>query len=150
MKHLLQNLQQLKRCRKERTMTVKTLYEQNPAAWQALAQAGKPWLGQMAKHFTRVHDMNKALGTVNAVDHWIAQRNGATKVSDKKACEWLAANKPTHTDMMVKPETLDAFMEANPLPNDTATYLVVCPGVKARQLERIIALMEWQYERLDV
>lgn len=131
-------------------MAKKNLYEQNPKAWESLSLSGKPWLGQMAKHFTSAQDMNKALGMVNAVNHWMAERNGATKKADQKACEWLARYRPSHTDLMVDPKTLDAFMEENPLPSDTATYLIVCPATKARQLERIIALMEWQYERLDV
>lgn len=29
-----------------------------------------------------------------------------------------AAFRPLHTDLMVDPESLDAFMEANPLPSD--------------------------------
>ena len=47
------------------------LYEQAPHNWDALAKAGKPSLGLMARHFTNASDMDKALGFQSAANKWL-------------------------------------------------------------------------------
>lgn len=68
-----------------------TLYDQNPAAWDALAASGRENLRIMAKMFDRCADMDRALGFDGATKHWHHGKNNANMSSDRRAAQWLAA-----------------------------------------------------------
>ena len=109
---------------------MKSLYEQDPTHWDKLANQGKPNLREVAKHFSRPFEMDKALGINSATSHWHNGRNGASKGSDVMAKSWLAQN-------TVKPNE-----QAEPVANtDTRMLLIVATPDQAAKIEKIAALI---------
>jgi len=103
------------------------LYEDHKTAWDALAKAGKPSLGEMAKHFKRATEMDAALDLNNAASHWAAGRNGATMSSERAAAAWLERN-------------------AKPAPTPIATsqgrvLMVVCNDATAERAMKMLGIL---------
>lgn len=105
------------------------LYNQNPAAWNKLAAAGRTALVEMAKHFVSARDMDEALGAVCATNHWMAARNGASMAYERRARAWVAAHgaTPAQQALAVAPQE----------PSE-AVFMVVCPKDKVGLLERVL------------
>lgn len=61
-----------------------TLYEQHQANWNAVGERF-PNLRDMSKHFTTCADMDRALGTTNAVSAWHRGRNFPLAQTEKMA-----------------------------------------------------------------
>ena len=105
-----------------------SLYEQDPTHWDKLAAQGKTNLREVAKHFERPTDMDKAMGIVGAAAHWHTGRNGATIASDGLAKMWLYEN------------ATPAAAEA-PKGTDTRMLLIVATPDQAAKIEKIAALI---------
>ena len=68
-----------------------SLYDQNPKAWDILAASGKPSIAEMARHFSKCSEMERAMGysSTGAVSHWLSGNNGASRKSEAMARAWL-------------------------------------------------------------
>jgi hypothetical protein len=73
---------------------MQTLYEQNPKAWQKLAADGCPSIAEMAHHFNKCADMNRALDVAGS-SHWLSERNGASQKTERRARAWLDDRRAT-------------------------------------------------------
>ena len=65
-----------------------TLYEQQQKNWDAIGERF-PNMRDMSKHFTVCADMDRALGTSNAVSAWHRGRNFPLSVFDRAAEAFL-------------------------------------------------------------
>lgn len=103
-----------------------TLYEQNPAAWDALAAKGRKALAQMAKCIDTTQEMDAALGAINAAKHWHAGRNSASMAYENRARAWLdqAAAKVDNAPQVGRPSE--------------AVYMVICPAAKSETVARVL------------
>ena len=113
---------------------MRSLYEQHAAAFDRIAASGKPSIREMARLFDDVHEFNRALGAVKAAEHWIKGRNNASMSSERRAKEWLAAQLN---------DSCGALRSDDPV----AVFFIACPASKARQVERIAAVMGWECEQ---
>lgn len=105
----------------------KSLYEQNPAAWEKLRKEGKPHLADIAKHFNKCADLNRAIDVAGA-SHWLAGRNSANMKSDLAAKRWLEGQLTSKS-----PEP-----QAKPVVN---LFLVSCPDGKADKVRKVLEMM---------
>jgi hypothetical protein len=112
-----------------------SLYEQNPKNWDNLADQGKPNLREVAKHFDRACDMDRALGINSAAAHWHAGRNSASLGSDAMARAWLEKN----AKQQEEPQAVSA----------TKMLLVVAPASVAGKLEKVAAMMGCEVTEID-
>lgn len=112
-----------------------SLYEQNPENWEKLAEQGKPNLREVAKHFDRPIDMDRALGVTGAASHWHSGRNGASLGSDAMARAWLEKN----TKPQEEPQAASA----------TKMLLIVAPASVAGKLEKVAAMMGCEVTEID-
>ena len=115
---------------------MKSLYEQNPTHWDKLAENDRKNLREMAKHFSRAFQMDRALGLIGAASHWHAGRNGAFKTSDLLAADWLEKN--VNND---KPSVEDPLVEATANFEGTRMLLIVATPDQAAKIEKIAALI---------
>jgi hypothetical protein len=125
-------------------MTQISLYDQYPAALDAIAAAGKPSIREVAKRFARPVDMDRALGLDGLTAHWVAGRNNASAKSEARCREWLLANplgapahKPAH-QFAPKPASQPA----------TSMVLVVCAPEVKTQLDKLSRVLG--FEMVDV
>lgn len=106
-----------------------SLYEQNPAAWDALATAGYRGAAEMAKHFEKCSVMDRVLGFENSVAAW---HRGAAKPSgtaEARCNQWLDANVRN--------------VSAAPTINVTqgALLLVACDSGSAEKAKRLLQIL---------
>ncbi len=107
-----------------------SLYDQSPAAWDALAAAGYRGAAEMAKHFDKCHVMDLAIGHQNSVAKW---HRGAGKPGPRAeaACnEWLDA----HVRKAIAPAPREAATQG-------ALLLVACDSATATKAKRVLALI---------
>lgn len=100
------------------------LYENNKAAWDALAERGFPNLKEAAKRFDTALEFDMAIGFSRACHHWLSGGN-ASRTSDVRAAMWLKSNPVVVADV----QTSDGL------------YLVVCPPEKADRVAKVLALL---------
>jgi hypothetical protein len=103
------------------------LYEQHKAAWDKLAKEGKPNLREMAKRFDHPHEMDSALQTQRAVQHWIKGENGASYSTDRRAAHWLASQ-----DEKAPPGHVLASGKV---------LMIVCPDGVSAKIERVATML---------
>jgi hypothetical protein len=108
---------------------MKTLYEQNPKIWERFANAGKPSICEMSKHFTKCSDMDRALGMENTAAKWARGKNLGSNPSEMRAKEWLDAQS------FVSPAT----------PDQSATFLCICDKATAAKVQKVLALMGCEF-----
>ena len=124
-----------------------TLYEKYPAVWESLARQGKPSIGEVAKRFSCPIKMSQVFDSPGIVRHWIAGRNGASMPSERAARIWLASQQGNNPAPSPAPVVVQQA-PAHKASDDMALYLVICPASKARQVERICAVMDWEAEKI--
>jgi len=107
-----------------------SLYDQAPATWDNIAASGRPSVRDMAKHFTRCIDMDRAFGFNNAASHWLSGRNMPSNATERLASAWLRA--PRVTEPEAKPE---------PKHETAALLLVVCPLDAKAKAKRVLAML---------
>lgn len=104
---------------------MKTLYEQNPESWEKLARAGKPSLGEMAKHFHLAGEMDTALGLNGAAGKWLSGANGATSISEAKAAAWLESRQ----------------IKEQPEKSGAVTFLCIADAATFAKAEKVLGLL---------
>lgn len=103
-----------------------SLYSINKEAWDKVADAGGEYLREMAKHFTRCSDMDRALGFRNASANWHGGRSGPSSDANRRARAWLQAK--------------DA--KAEPQSNGSGDVLLVaCPPGVTEKAKRVLAIL---------
>ena len=106
-----------------------TLFEQNPEAWQAIREMGRPNLYRMSKLVYSATEMEDALCYGHGVViKWVEGRNKASKESDRRAAAWLQIQKRED-----KPEA--------PAPAESKMLLIACPAGVAPKIEHIAAML---------
>jgi hypothetical protein len=108
-----------------------TLYDQNPAAWDAIGNKGFVYIKEMSKHFTRPSMMSEALGAVSAAQHWHAGRNMPKIPNEKKAQAYLEAR---GIEVHIAPRP-GAWTPVEPSPKSAGTLLLV--ATKTSEIERV-------------
>lgn len=103
-----------------------SLYSINKEAWDKVADAGGECLREMAKHFTRCSDMDRALGFRNASASWHGGRGRPSSDANRRARAWLQAK-----DAKADPQ----FKETGDL------LLVACPPGMAEKAKRVLAVI---------
>lgn len=78
-----------------------TLYEQQQSNWDAIG-ARFPNVRDMSKHFTVCSDMDRVLGTINAVSAWHRGRNFPLAQTEKVA-EMFMKSRERHAPEPQKP-----------------------------------------------
>lgn len=68
---------------------MKTLYDKNRDRCEWLARNARGSIAEMAKHFSRVCDMDDALGYAGAASKWLNGHNYPASWSERRAKEWL-------------------------------------------------------------
>ena len=111
---------------------MKTLYEQNPEAWDKIAASGFPSVREVAKKFYKPSEMNKALGYVNGAQHWLSGRNNAASRAERAAKAWLASSGSPAP--VVKPAA-----------DQSATFLCICDKTTAAKVQKVLALMGCEF-----
>lgn len=141
-------------------MTNTSLYDQRPANWNLIA-AYAPALAEMAKHFSRGVDMDRALGLNGAASNWHCARSRASVRSNELAQEWLTLRRMRAERNAKPPASLydPALLPEpapTPAPSPTANLvsaegdmlLVVCPPAKREKVQRMLSLMGCEVEPL--
>jgi hypothetical protein len=111
-------------------MTLPSLYDQNPAAWDMHAAQGAIAMRDVAKLFSKCSLMDRALGFSNAAAHWHSGRNNVSRQSERLAAAWLARNP--------EPQSQPAPVAAKP---DTALMLVSCPPAMVDRARKMLAFL---------
>ena len=111
---------------------MKTLYEQNPEAWDKIAANGFASVREVAKQLHNPSQMNEALGYINGAEHWLSGRNSATNRAERAAKAWLATG--TSSAMITKPA-----------PDQSATFLCICDKATAAKVQKVLALMGCEF-----
>jgi hypothetical protein len=98
-------------------LKVMSLYDIEPQAWAGIA-AHSPACAEMARHFTKTRDMSEALNYSGAaVGHWLAGRCRVSRVSERRAREWL--------DSRIAPKANPSLFDLDPPPAPSGSMLLV-------------------------
>jgi hypothetical protein len=108
-----------------------TLYDQNPATWNNIGNAGFVHIREMSKYFTKASMMSEALGAVSAAQHWHAGRNMPTMPNEKKAQAYLEAR---GIEVHIAPRP-GAWTPVEPSPKSAGALLLV--ATKPSEIERV-------------
>ena len=102
-----------------------SLYEQDPAAWDAIALY-RPSIGEMARRFDTQQGMESALGYgPSVIVKWVRKRGGVSLDADRRAKIWLdSANKPVP-----------------PKPQSTSQPMLLVACQDAAKVTRVLQLM---------
>ena len=111
---------------------MKTLYEQNPEAWDLIAANRFVSVREVAKMFHKPSQMNEALGYTNGAEHWLAGRNNATNRAERAAKAWLASS------------GLPAPV-VKPAADQSATFLCICDKATAAKVQKVLDLMGCEF-----
>lgn len=125
----------------------KSLYDQS-TAWANLEADGYAYLPRMAREFTLCADMDRALGTANAVSHWHSGRNKPSRPTEMSAKAWLAENIPAfvkHKESLVMPPP----EQPKPAAEEAKMLLVIVPPKSASKVARILAMMDCEVEEIQ-
>jgi hypothetical protein len=111
-------------------LKVMSLYDTNPQAWAGIA-AESPACAEMARHFTKTRDMDAALNySGGAVGHWVSGRSRVSRVSERRAREWLDARiapkaNGTHTHVTTASQATQSLFDLAPPPAPSGSMLLV-------------------------
>lgn len=69
-----------------------TVYEKYRDQCEKLSKSGRKNIAEIAKHFEKPADIDRALGVSGAASHWYTGRNRVSNVMEASAGNWLKAN----------------------------------------------------------
>lgn len=112
-----------------------SLYELNPAVWDAMAEKGRTGIAEMARIFDNERDMDAALGATHASWHWMAGRNNASMTYERRARLWLAER-----EAPAAPQPA----QAAPSKPSEAILMVIPPLERTDAVRRVLAALGCQ------
>lgn len=121
------------------TQITKTAALAYPGCAERLRKEGFPAIARMAELLPSPKAMDEALGFSGAASHWLAGRNGVSKIAERSAMLWLETyNKPGSV----------IVTKAQPQPDETAVLMVICPRGKADKAMKVLGLMGCEVEEI--
>lgn len=116
----------------EETPKIPTLYDKNPAAWEAIIQSGNPNLGALSKKMFTAAQMDRALGMANSAGRWHNRLASPTLDMDGRAAEFLSngyiplqPKSKAIPDLVSKPVDVEAPQPSGQGKASVGTVLVV-------------------------
>lgn len=128
------------------------LSQQFPEAVERLKDGGFECISEMMKHFSISSDMDRAIGTKNAVARWMDGRTTPRMKQELAAWNWLEINgralkgeaKETKPGPVIYVEPKRVPVEVK----DERIFLVACPADKGEKLIRVLRLMGCEAEEM--
>lgn len=106
-----------------------SLYEQNPAAWDALEAAGYRSAAAMSKHFHKASIMDRALGYENSVARWHRGEGRPSGEAEARASNWLRKGAKAVDDAPRNEVTAGTLL------------LVACDAATATKAKRVLSIL---------